>query len=325
LRPLVTSWERDRSLTRFELRRFDRDEVSGQLAALLGEIPQPEVIDVVFGRSGGNAHFVEELADVVRSDGDPADLPPSLRDVLLTRVDALSADAQRMLRAVSVAGLSVPDRLLAEVMGLEKAELFATLREVVENHLVTVEQGGYRYSFRHALTRDAVYEDMLPGERVELHAVYGEALSKDPGLAGPDGEAALPATLAYHWHAALDLPRALSPAIDAAAHATASYAPDEALRHEWAAGSESARLGGTGCARRPGGNRRKRGWRPARGSRSRHTRDGTESTTIPRARTWRRSGSCSRPATRDGPCARKRSHARPGLTWTPGRTPRCAG
>ena len=114
---------------------------------------------------------------------------------------------------------------------MEKAELFATLREVVENHLVTVEQSGYRYSFRHALTRDAVYEDMLPGERVELHAVYGEALSKDPGLAGPDGEAALPATLAYHWYAALDLPRALSPAIDAAAHATASYAPHEALRH----------------------------------------------------------------------------------------------
>jgi DNA-binding CsgD family transcriptional regulator len=231
LRPLVTSWERDRSLARFELRRFDRDEVSEQLAALLGETPRPDVVDVVFGRSGGNAYFVEELADVVRSDGDPADLPPSLRDVLLTRVDALSADAQRMLRTASVAGLSVPDRLLAEVMGLEKAELFATLREVVENHLVAIELGGYRYSFRHALTRDAVYEDMLPGERVELHAAYGEALSKDPGLAGPDGEAAVPATLAYHWYAALDLPRALSAAIDAAAHATASYAPDEALRH----------------------------------------------------------------------------------------------
>jgi tetratricopeptide (TPR) repeat protein len=72
---------------------------------------------------------------------------------------------------------------------------------------------------------------MLPGERVELHAAYGEALSKDPGLAGPDGEAALPATLAYHWYAALDLPRALSSAIDAAARATASYAADEALRH----------------------------------------------------------------------------------------------
>ena len=231
LRPLVSSWERDRSLARFELRRFDRDEVSALLETLLGETPRPDVVDVVFGRSGGNAYFVEELADVVRSDGDPADLPPSLRDVLLTRVDALSTDAQRMLRTASVAGLSVPDRLLAEVMGLGKAELFVTLREVVENHLLAVEQGRYRYSFRHALTRDAIYEDMLPGERVELHAAYGEALSKDPGLAGPDGEAALPATLAYHWYAALDLPRALSSAIDAAARATASYAADEALRH----------------------------------------------------------------------------------------------
>jgi len=231
LRPLVSSWERDRSLSRFELRRFDQDEVGAQLAALLGETPGPDVVEMIFGRSGGNAYFVEELADVVRSDGDPGDLPPSLKDVLLTRVDAVSADAQRMLRTASVAGLSVPDRLLAEVMGLGKAELFATLREVVENHLLAVEPGGYRYSFRHALVRDAVYDDMLPGERVGLHATYGEVLSRDPGLAGPDGEAALPATLAYHWYAALDLPRALSSAIDAATSATASYAGDEALRH----------------------------------------------------------------------------------------------
>ena len=89
--------------------------------------------------------------------------------------------------------------------------------------------GGHGYAFRHALTRDAVYEDMLPGERVRLHAAYGEALAGDPALAGD--EAALPAALAHHWYAALDLPRALPAAIDAARHAMASYAPAEALRH----------------------------------------------------------------------------------------------
>jgi DNA-binding CsgD family transcriptional regulator/tetratricopeptide (TPR) repeat protein len=231
LRPLVASWERDRALARFELRRFDRDEVSEQLAALLGEAPLSDVVTVVFNRSGGNAYFVEELADVVRADGDPAGLPSSLRDVLLTRVDALTDDAQRLLRAASVAGLTVPERLLAQVTGLDRAELFAALREAVEKHVLAVDQDGYRYSFRHALIRDAVYDDMLPGERVELHAAYGEALSGDPGLAGQNGEAGLPATLAYHWYAALDLPRALRAACDAASHATASHAPDEALRH----------------------------------------------------------------------------------------------
>ena len=229
LRPLLTSWERVRSVDRIDLGRFDRGEVIAQLAAILGDDPAPDVADVVFDRSGGNAYLVEELAGAVRGDGDLADLPPSLRDVLLSRVDALSPDAQRLLRTASVAGRTVPDRLLAEVAGVAEAELFAALRETVENHLLLVDPGGHGYAFRHALTRDAVYEDMLPGERVRLHAAYGAALDRDPGLAGD--EAAVPAALAYHWYAALDLPRALPAAIDAARHALASYAPAEALRH----------------------------------------------------------------------------------------------
>ena len=229
LRPLLAGWERARSAERVELRRFDRGEVTAQLAAILGDDPAPGVADVVFDRSGGNAYLVEELAGAVRGDGDLADLPPSLRDVLLSRVDGLSADAQRLLRTASAAGGTVPDRLLAEVAGFGETELFAALREAVENHLLLVDPDGRGYVFRHALTRDAVYEDMLPGERVRLHAAYGAALARDPGLAGD--RAALPAALAHHWYAALDLPQALPAAIDAANHAMACYAPAEALRH----------------------------------------------------------------------------------------------
>jgi hypothetical protein len=46
---------------------------------------------------------VEELAGVMRGGGDPADLPPSLADVLLSRVDALSPEAKRLLRTAAVA------------------------------------------------------------------------------------------------------------------------------------------------------------------------------------------------------------------------------
>ena len=229
LRPLLTSWERVRTVDRVELGRFGRAEVSAQLAAILGADPDPGVASLVFERSGGNAFLVEELAGVVRGGGDPGDLPPSLRDVLLTRVDAMSPAAQRLLRTASVAGRAVPDRLLARVAGLGESELFAALREAVENHLLQVEAAGQGYAFRHALTRDAIYEDMLPGERVRLHAAYGEALAGHPELGGD--EAALLAALAHHWYAALDLPRALPAAVDAAAHAMAAYAPAEALRH----------------------------------------------------------------------------------------------
>jgi DNA-binding CsgD family transcriptional regulator len=230
LRPQLAGWERVRSVEHVELRRFGREEMAAQLTAILGGEPPPGVAEEVFDRSGGNAYLVEELAGVVRDGGDPGELPPSLRDVLLSRVDGLSPVAQRLLRTAAVAGRGVPDRLLAEVTaGMAEAELFGALREAVEHHLLLVDHTGHGYTFRHALTRDAVYEDMLPGERVRLHAAYGEALARDRALAGDSGAA--PGALAYHWYAALDLPRALSAAVEAAAQAMASYAPAEALRH----------------------------------------------------------------------------------------------
>ena len=229
LRPLIASWDRLRTVQHVELRRFEPGEVAAQLGAILGTEPAAGLVDLVFDRSGGNAYLVEELAGLVRGGGDPADLPPSLADVLLSRVDALSPEAQRLLRTAAVAGRSVPDKLLAEVAGVGDAEFYAGLREAVESHLLVVDHTGRSYAFRHALTRDAVYEDMLPGERGGLHAAYGEALTRDPDLAGDD--AAVPAALAHHWYAALDLPRALPASIAAARHALTTFAPAEAQRH----------------------------------------------------------------------------------------------
>jgi DNA-binding CsgD family transcriptional regulator len=228
LRTLITSWDRVRSVERIEVRRFDRDEVAAQLGAIFAAEPASDLVDVVFDRSGGNAYLVEELAGVM-DDGDLTALPPSLRDVLLSRVDSLSAGAQRLLRIAAVAGRSVPERLLAELAGGGNAGFYAGLREAVESHLLVVDRTGRGYAFRHALTRDAVYEDMLPGERGSLHAAYGEALTREPGLAGD--AAAVPAALAHHWYAALDLPRALPASVAAARHALTSFAPAEAQRH----------------------------------------------------------------------------------------------
>jgi predicted ATPase len=121
LRSLIASWDRVRTVQHVELRRFEPGEVAAQLGAILGTEPPAGLVDLVFDRSGGNAYLVEELAGLVRRGGDPADLPPSLADVLLSRVDALSPEAQRLLRTAAVAGRSVPDKLLAEVAGVGDA------------------------------------------------------------------------------------------------------------------------------------------------------------------------------------------------------------
>jgi DNA-binding CsgD family transcriptional regulator/tetratricopeptide (TPR) repeat protein len=231
LRVLLTGWERVRSARGIELGSLDRDEVADQLTGILGAAPEPDLADLIFDRSGGNAYLVEELASVASRPGRPgndAGLPPSLRDVLLHRADSLSPAAQHLLRAASAGGRRVAEGLLAAVARTAEAELYPALREAVDGHVLVVDAAGTGYEFRHALTRDAVYEDMLPGERARLHAAYAAALAADPGLAD---DAAVPAALAHHWYSAHDLPRALPALLIAASHALGSYAPAESLHH----------------------------------------------------------------------------------------------
>lgn len=230
LSALLTAWDRGRVVRRLELARFDQDEVAQQLAAILGEAPARALVVGVYERSAGNAFLSEELLSFVRVGDDRAPLPLSLRDVLLARIDALSGTAQRVVQAAAVGGRWVPEPLLLAVCDLRPGEAHSALREVLDHHLLVVDDTGRGYSFRHALAREAVADDMLPGERAGLHAAYGEVLSSRPGLGGDD-PAAIAADLALHWYAALNLPRALPASIDAADGALRRFAPSEALQH----------------------------------------------------------------------------------------------
>ena len=102
------------------------------------------------------------------------------------------------------------------------------MREAVDHHLLVVDESGRGYAFRHALAREAVYDDMLPGERVRLHAAYARGAQR---RARPRRGRGAEAALAYHCYAAHDLPRALKASLEAARAARAAYAPAEAQRH----------------------------------------------------------------------------------------------
>ena len=229
LRPLIASWDRLRTVQHVELRRFEPGEVAAQLGAILGTEPAAGLVNLVFDRSGGNAYLVEELAGLVRDGGDPADLPPSLADVLLSRVDASarrrSGCCGRRPSRAAACPTSCSPRWRASETRSSTPGCARPLRATCSWSTTPAAS----YAFRHALTRNAVYEDMLPGERGGLHAAYGEALTRDPDLAGDD--AAVPAALAHHWYAALDLPRTLPASIAAARQALTTFAPAEAQRH----------------------------------------------------------------------------------------------
>jgi DNA-binding CsgD family transcriptional regulator/tetratricopeptide (TPR) repeat protein len=213
---------------RLELARLDRGETAAQLVGILGAAPPADLVDAIFGRSEGNPFFSEELLSSVRA-GTNA-LAPTLRDLLRGRVEALPERSQDLLAAVVVAGRRVPHRLLASVAGLDHRELADALRVVVAHQLLVTRPGEDGYDVRHALLREVVDADLLPGERARLHTAYGRALTERPELAGVSS-AVLAAELAVHWDAAGESAQALSARIQAGVAADRAHAFAEAQRH----------------------------------------------------------------------------------------------
>jgi DNA-binding CsgD family transcriptional regulator len=228
LRPFLAELDRGRRVERLELARFGPAEVAAQLAGIQGSPPSAELAARIHARSGGNAFFVEELAAVADAGGHAdGELPPSLRDTLLARIELLGEPTQQVLLVAAAAGARVGHDLLAEVAGMDEAELLAGLREAVSAHVLLVDAGDGAYGFRHALVKEAVYAELLPGERTRLHARYAAALAGRDG-GGDPGPAA---ELAWHWYAAHDLERALPAAVEAGLAAERAYAFAEAQRH----------------------------------------------------------------------------------------------
>jgi DNA-binding CsgD family transcriptional regulator/tetratricopeptide (TPR) repeat protein len=223
LRRLLGELGRNRRVQRLDLPRFTRAELAQQVAGLLGADPPARLVDDLYARSGGNPFFAEEL---LLAGGDPGVLPPSLREVLLTRVVRLGDRTQQLLRVAAAAGPGATGPLLAAVTGMDDQQLLEGLREAVDQQLLRPEPGGEGYVFRHALLAEAVYGELLPGERVRLHTALAGALAA--GLGAGEAPATRAARLAHHWAAAGDQPRALTASIQAADAAERVYAFAEA-------------------------------------------------------------------------------------------------
>ena len=224
LRPWLSEMERVPRVVRIDIGRFGRAELDAQIAAILGHRGSVDLLDAIERRAEGNPFFVEEL--LASGAGQPGDsLPPTLRDVLMTRVTALSEDAQRILGVAAVAGRTVESDLLAEVAGSEETAVEGALREALAAQILAIDPQSHpdAYRFRHALLAEAVYDDLLPSERRRLHAAYATALDALPVAAGAQGANQL-AALAHHATAAHEPMRALRAWVNAARAAAAAHA-----------------------------------------------------------------------------------------------------
>ena len=223
LRPLLAELERLDRARLIRLEPFDRVELGEALEDILGSSPAGALLERLFARAEGNPLFTEELL-AVGLDGRGA-APQSLRDAFLVRIERLASDAQRAARAVAV-GYALPEAVISEATGLDPLALQEALREAMAEQILVANADGL-LTFRHALLREALYDDLLPGERSDLHLCLARALEARIGQ-GVEGELVRSAAIAAHYAAAGDQPAALRTTIIAAESAEQARAYGEA-------------------------------------------------------------------------------------------------
>jgi len=246
LRPVLAELERSRQTTVVALRPLGASETSRMLQGALGlsQPPTGEFRRALNEVCEGNPFFIEEVLKTLAQRGDlvfrdggwqsdkevqDIAIPDSVHGAVDQRVQALPADARRVLRVAAVIGRRFDFDVLQEVSGLPERTVLDALAAALEAQLI-VEAGdarGDQFAFRHALTREAVLADLLQREQRSLHRAVAALLERRAG----DDPAAAAAALAYHLDGAGDAERARRYHELAANEASRVFAFAAAVRH----------------------------------------------------------------------------------------------
>lgn len=241
---LVAGLTRDRVYHEVRLVPLSRHDLGEMLETTLERPLPPGFIDLLYDRTGGNPFFVEEvLSSLIEHDRldtlirnaqqgkgiEQINVPISVKDSILSHTVDLDATTARVLNYAAVIGRRFDFELLLRLTGLEEPRLLRSIELLVGRQLVVEDAGDSedRYSFRHALTREAVYGDMLGRERRMKHREVLRAMEElyAKKLGGSVEE------LAYHSLQARELEKAAQYARVAADKANQIHAYREAVAH----------------------------------------------------------------------------------------------
>ena len=235
----------DRSYhVRIALRPLSAAEMADLSGSLLGTTDVPaEVRTLIAAKAEGNPFFVEEVTRSLLEDGTlrrenghvvltravgTIDVPDTIQDVLVARLDRLADDARHAIQVASVIGREFALRLLeriAKAGGRVRAQVdeLRALELIYEK----ATHPELAYMFKHALTHDVAYSSVLVERRRELHRTIGAAIEE----LYVDRLAEFYETLAHHYGRAEEWERALEYHTRAADKAADNFANRAVIAH----------------------------------------------------------------------------------------------
>ena len=177
----------------------------------------------------GRPLIAEELLRGTLDHAQAGDVNPrtvvSIRSTIVERLQRFTPAAQLALTYAAVIGRDFDSKLLARITDLSEAEVLRIIREARNAQLIK-QTADNRFSFRHAITREVLYRELLTGEARALHATIAAVLEDGVGENRAD-------EVAYHWWAARDPVRGMewNERVGDQAAAMNAYA-DAAVRYE---------------------------------------------------------------------------------------------
>jgi DNA-binding CsgD family transcriptional regulator/tetratricopeptide (TPR) repeat protein len=232
IQPRLSSWlaqlDRERLAHEIRLMPLARNEVDTMLWAIFEEqhtsfdmrrFLHGELLDVLYKLTEGNPFFIEETLGSLIAAGDifyvqnywnhrtgsEVSIPRSIQDVVQQRTAGVSEAARHVLTLAAVAGRHFDFALLQQLTQYDEQRLLLLMKELVSAQLV-VEESADQFAFRHALTRQAIYNQLLTRERHILHRTIAETMEYQ-SPATPDLHLEDLASHFYHardWQKAVD-------------------------------------------------------------------------------------------------------------------------
>jgi len=160
---------------RIDLQPLSDDETVTLTRALIGASVDDEIVNRIQNRSGGLPLFVEELAANVKNNR-TADIPVSLQETLLARLDGLGPE-KRLVQLASVIGQEFSVKDLRRIIETKTIPLETRLSRLVSEGFLS--HRGPVYFFRHALMQEVAYETLLKSTRRRIHGQLADSMMKD--------------------------------------------------------------------------------------------------------------------------------------------------
>jgi DNA-binding CsgD family transcriptional regulator len=220
-------------VTRIALGPLTAADIEDIAADRLGTAPSEQTRYLLDGVAGNPFWAVQVLQGLARRRArgqGTGDLHAELATGVRARLDELSPDAVDLVRAAAVWGAALTVRDGAGLLGRSDAHTRRLIAEGVDRGLLTVVDGDVH--FPHDLVREAVYADIEPERRRELHRASARHVDESGG-------SALTAATHFGASAVRDDEEAIEALMRAAQHSTLPEQALELARRAFALTSES--------------------------------------------------------------------------------------